>query len=125
MDRDLLERRANFIRVQLYELQKELRNIESKLNPEEVNIHDTMDIYSPEGTKVTPIFKNGELCNGYEMEREWDWKYLKEGEIYTVESISVGQSHSSVILKEVPILSFNTVHFRTVKDDSSELKGDS
>jgi len=71
-----------------------------------------MDIYSEEGTKVKFINKKGREC-----ERKEASKYLKEGEVYTVDSIYVRGWSSEVTLKEVPNQEFNTVMFDEVEQD--------
>lgn len=73
----------------------------------------SMNIYSPKGTKVEGIFVNGELWNGYEIDKENASKYIKENIIYTVDHIDVDRSHSDVFLEEFPGIAFNSVHFTT------------
>src|SRR5690606_10525551 len=66
-----------------------------------------MNIYSKPGTKIRFDHENA----GYPGDGERAKKYIKVGEIYTVEKIDIGQSCSRVILKEVPNVEFNTVLF--------------
>lgn len=68
---------------------------------------EPMDIYSKEGTKVKYMNKNG-----YEGDREYANKFLKEGKVYTVEDIEVGGFMSYVYLKEFPSKPFNSVMFK-------------
>jgi hypothetical protein len=66
-----------------------------------------MDIESAPGTKVVFAYPN----NGYGGDRTHAAEHLKVGETYTVKYTSVGQSHSSVYLHEIPNTCFNTVQF--------------
>lgn len=70
-----------------------------------------MDIYSERGSKVTFLNHHG---------REFDLvkarKYLKQGEIYTINSIEISGWSSKVFLKEVPETSFNTVMFDNIEN---------
>lgn len=45
-------------------------------------------------------------------------KYLQFDETYTVDRVVVGDSMSDVYLKEVPGISFNTVHFENVQEEA-------
>lgn len=73
---------------------------------------ETMNIFARKGDKVVYCYPG----NGYEYDQEVCKKYLTLNGVYTVESTAVGQSHSSVILKEVPNRSFNTVMFSDFKE---------
>lgn len=60
----------------------------------------------PKGRKVIYINENG-----YDSDREYANKHLKQGAIYTIEEIWVGGSSSTVELEEFPNKQFNTVMF--------------
>lgn len=67
-----------------------------------------MDLYTPKGAKVMLTHPQ----NGYPH----DYPYAKscgvvDGEVYTVEAMSVGRSSSTVTLSEFPGKRFNTVLF--------------
>lgn len=70
----------------------------------------TMDIWSPPGTYVKYLNKNG-----YESDRERANKVLEEGKQYTVYKIDVGSSRSTVQLVEFPDQWFNTVMFENLE----------
>ena len=63
------------------------------------------------GTKIVYANKN---C-GYDYDQESAAKYLKLGRQYTLKSMSVGQSSSSLTLEEFPNVSFNLIMFDDVK----------
>lgn len=63
------------------------------------------------GDKVVGLFWDGQLMNGTESEQEEAEKYIQPDKEYTVESIEIGNWHSTVVLKEYPKKHFNTVHF--------------
>lgn len=69
-----------------------------------------MNIYAEEGDKV--VFAHLNL--GYEGDRIRAQKYLKEGQIYTVDWTDVGDWYSYVYLQEIPNQPFNTVMFEDV-----------
>ena len=69
-----------------------------------------MDIWSPPGTYVKYLNKNG-----YESDRERANKVLEEGKQYTVYKIDVGSSRSTVQLVEFPDQWFNTVMFENLE----------
>lgn len=73
---------------------------------------EPMDVWTPVGEYVavtTNTMKNG---RGYDKEHVK--KFLKIGELYTVQRVEVGQSSSQVWLEEVKGTSFNTVMFLNV-----------
>lgn len=51
------------------------------------------------------------IDRGYKGDIEWAEKYLKLGAEYTVESITVGRSYSTITLKEIRGIKFNSVQF--------------
>lgn len=75
-----------------------------------------MNIYAKEWDRV--IFKYPSY--GYISDQKQAKKYLKEGEIYIVDSVDVHNFHSIVYLKgiekEGKLLGFNTIHFEDVKE---------
>ena len=68
-----------------------------------------LDIWSPPGTKVTPIYSKGYPANGYPYDQEIVKQYLPEGSIWTVYLIDVDRSSSDVYLVEFPGVRFNSV----------------
>lgn len=72
---------------------------------------DSMDINSPEGTKVMGLFKDGSLLNGYDFQKIDAERFVKPNIKYTVDHTVVHSWSSEVYLKEFPEHSFNTVHF--------------
>jgi hypothetical protein len=53
--------------------------------------------------------------NGYQGDKDWIHKYLEIGKEYTLKSMEVGQSSSSLTLEEIPTTQFNTVCFEITK----------
>lgn len=72
---------------------------------------ETMNIYAKKGDKVVFCYPD----NGYKHDQEDCKKRLTLNRVYTVKSTEVGQSHSSVSLKEVQG-TFNTVMFKDFKE---------
>jgi hypothetical protein len=72
-------------------------------------MEEDMDIYCEEGTKVKFINEGG-----WDGEFEEAKKYLKQGEMYTVDYVDIGGWTSYVTLKEFPTKEFNTVLFAEV-----------
>lgn len=68
-----------------------------------------MNIYANEGDQVRFVGKNG-LPSDLEKAE----KHLKTQEIYTVECVLVGHWSSTVFLKEIPDVGFNSVCFEDV-----------
>jgi hypothetical protein len=64
--------------------------------------------------KETKIIYTGK--NGYDIDKEHADKYLKVGETYTLERADVGNWRTEFYLKEFPGKSFNSVHFKPIKD---------
>jgi hypothetical protein len=79
-----------------------------------------MNIYAKKGTKVIPIFENGNIAGGYDSDKKYAMEFLKEGEFYTVDYTEVSSWHTDVFLEEFPGKKFNSVHF--VETDSAEGK---
>jgi len=67
----------------------------------------SLNIYSKKGAKLIYLDKNG-----YDTQREEANKFLKKGEIYTVDHVDIFKSTSTVFLKEFPGMGFNMVMFR-------------
>lgn len=68
---------------------------------------ETMNIYSPPGSKI--IF-TGE--NGQDWEQENARKFLVVGEEYTLQCAEIFSNSTDVVLKEFPKLVFNSVLFK-------------
>lgn len=79
------------------------------LDPDGWLQYKPMSLDVPKGHKVTVTEKS--MSCGYDYHKELAEKYLKVGEVYTVKSIAVYSSSSSVILEEIPDVTFNTVNF--------------
>lgn len=71
-----------------------------------------MNIYSTEGTKITVTEDSIEA--GYPSDSEAAKKYLKVGNVYTVNQTVVGGFHTTVYIKEVPLIGFNSVNFEDI-----------
>lgn len=71
-----------------------------------------MNIYAKKGDRV--IFSHPKA--GYYYDQQTASKYLKLGEIYTVELTNVGGFSTRVYLQEFKDISFNSVHFEDVKE---------
>jgi hypothetical protein len=65
------------------------------------------NIYSRAGSKLIYLDKNG-----YDEDREEANKFLKKGELYTVDHVDIFKYSSTVYLKEFPEMGFNMVMFR-------------
>jgi hypothetical protein len=70
----------------------------------------SMDVYARSGQKV--VFANRNA--GYPGERERVWNLLTVGGEYTIERTDVGQSYTTVWLKELPGERFNSVFFNDI-----------
>jgi hypothetical protein len=68
-----------------------------------------MNIRAHPGTKVKVTEQTAK--NGYPGDQEAVKKWLEIGKVYTVAYTVVGQSHTSVVLQELPKRSFNSVNF--------------
>jgi hypothetical protein len=66
-----------------------------------------MDIFKKPGTKVIYKYPNW----GYKCDQEKAKELLDLEREYTIEKISVGNYYTSVYLKEVPGVAFNSVLF--------------
>lgn len=72
----------------------------------------SIDIYSPKGTKVKAIFDNeGQPINGLDYDKEKVLTYLKPELIYTIDHTEVSNWRTEVYLQEVPSVPFNSVCF--------------
>lgn len=69
----------------------------------------TMNIRAHPGTKIKVTEQTAQ--NGYTGDQEAVKKWLEIGKIYTVAYTIVGQSHTAVVLQELPERSFNSVNF--------------
>lgn len=73
---------------------------------------ETMDIHARKGTKVKysyPTF-------GYKYQQEKALKFLKVGNIYTIDRTEVHSSFTHVYFEEIPGIPFNSVFFEDVKN---------
>ncbi len=68
----------------------------------------TMDIYALEGHKIHVTEASAK--NGYAYQQQLVAQYLVIGKVYTVERTFVSSSSTSVLLKEFPKTSFNSVN---------------
>lgn len=73
-----------------------------------------MNIYAKYGDKV--VFAHPDC--GYDSDIKFAARHLTAGREYTVEATDVHSFHTNVLLKEVPGILFNSVHF----DDVPNLK---
>jgi len=71
-----------------------------------------MDIYAKEGHRITVTDET--INYGYNHHKETANKYLKAGNIYTVDHTDVDGWHTDVYIKEVPGVAFNSIHFEDV-----------
>lgn len=75
-----------------------------------------MNIYAINGHKV--------VCStfdaGYDHDKKKAQKYLKLGEEYTVDYTIVDSWFTTVYLKEVPTIGFNSVFFEDLVEQSDE-----
>ena len=68
-----------------------------------------MNIYAKENDKV--VVTEESQNNGYEHESEKVKRMCKVGEVYTVARTAVSSWHTTVFLKELPNIAFNSVCF--------------
>lgn len=73
----------------------------------------SMNIHTEPGERVI-VTRQG-LENGFDYDRKLAKRHLIEGMEYTVEKTKFGEYRTSVFLKEIPRMSFNSVHFENVK----------
>ena len=77
----------------------------------------SMDINSPEGTKVKVLIdEKGQIMNGYDHDKFHAQKHLDPSQTYTVDRTEVHSCHTKVFLKEIPNESFNSVHFYNLSE---------
>ncbi len=65
------------------------------------------------GTRIRLVRPNA----GYDPDIKRVSELLTEGSVYTVAQLRVGDSHSTVVLVEIPGMRFNTVHFDEVETE--------
>lgn len=75
-----------------------------------------MNIYAIEGHKV----RCSTFDAGYDSDKKKAQKYLKLDEEYTVDYTIVDSWETTVYLKEVPTIGFNSVFFEDVVEQSDE-----
>lgn len=84
-----------------------IRNLPS--SPEELDrLPHTMNVYANHGDKILFYYPN----NGLPMDKEKAKKFLKQGEIYTVDRTKVFSDFTIVFLIEIPDVPFNSVMFK-------------
>jgi hypothetical protein len=71
----------------------------------------TMNIYANPGDKIVFYYPN----NGLSKDKENAKKYLKQGEIYTVDHTVVYSESTKVFLVEFPGVIFNSVQFKDLE----------
>ncbi len=75
-----------------------------------------MNIYALRGHKVRLI----NTSSGYYYQTERAEKYLKVGEVYTVDYTEVHSESTDVVLQEVPGVEFNSTCFEDVELQTEE-----
>lgn len=85
-----------------------------------IKTKETMNVHAKNGDKVK--FTNPKA--GYDSDIEKTKKYLKLGEVYTIEKTEVDSWFTHVWLKEIPEVYFNSVHFidYTPKEEIENVK---
>lgn len=78
----------------------------------------SMDIYAKKGHRV--IVSKQTAHNGYDTQKENVEKHLEIGKIYNIESTSVSQSSTSIVLKQFPDKNWNSVNFIDYVDAPKE-----
>ena len=73
-----------------------------------------MNIYAKEGTKVKVLFDEKGIMNGTDSDKEHAERHLKALSRYTIDHTEVSSWHTTVYLKELPNIPFNSVHFEEV-----------
>ena len=82
----------------------------TKINdPNGVMNQPSMKLYAEKGHKVTVTEQS--IKNGYDYDKQKAEKFLKVGEIYTIEKMEVHNLSSNVVLQELPEENFNSVNF--------------
>lgn len=76
-----------------------------------------MNIYAANGTKVTVTKESIEA--GYPSDSLEAKKYLRVGGVYTVNQTVVGGFHTTVYIKEVPLVGFNSVNFEDYIEENN------
>lgn len=81
---------------------------------DEKDFHETMDINSKAGTKVTVTSTT--IKNGYDGTMKHAEKHLKIGSIYTIKKIIIYNWSTEIHLEEFPDEIFNSVSFTDIKE---------
>ncbi len=79
------------------------------LDPNGLMNQPSMKLYAEKGHKVTVTEQS--IKNGYDYDKEKAEKFLKVGEIYTIEKMEVQNWSSVVTVQELPEERFNSVNF--------------
>lgn len=78
-----------------------------------------MNIYGKEGSKI--IITENTMNNGSELDKIQLKRHLEVGKVYTVKHIRVYSWYSTVMLKEVPFLEFNTINFEDYVEEDEKI----
>lgn len=84
------------------------------LDPNGVLNEPSMSVNAQRGHKVTVTERS--IANGYPLDEEKARRYLKVGQVYTVERMDVHDWSSTIVLQEIPGVEFNSVHFIDAKN---------
>lgn len=96
-------------------LEHTLSDVKRQLEPITISDPDgiinqpSMELYAEKGHKVTVTKQS--IQNGFDYDKKKAEKFLKVGEIYTIEDMEVYNWSSTVILQEIPNERFNSVNF--------------
>jgi hypothetical protein len=82
----------------------------------------SMNIYAKEGTKVKVLFDEKGIMNGTDSDKEHAERHLTALSRYTIDHTEVSSWHTTVYLKELPNIPFNSVHFEEVPPKQPPLK---
>lgn len=78
-------------------------------------MEESIDIYDlHHGMKVRPIYQDGKIANGYQGDQYHAEEYLKD-QVYTISDWEIHSWSTDVYLEEVPLIAFNSVHFKSAK----------
>lgn len=88
-----------------------IKDRESPKVEDESDPFETMDIYSKSGSKLVFTGKNG-----HDWQQEEARQLMEIGQVVTLSYADIGQSSTSISLKEFPGKCFNSVMFKNKKD---------
>lgn len=75
----------------------------------------TMNINAEPGTKITVTERS--INNGYQGDKESANKYLRVGNIYTLNNVDISPFVTYIEVEELPNLIFNSIHFEDIEDE--------